>query len=115
MKIAVIGSRKIAAADIGNHVADGDEIVSGGAAGVDAYAADYARAKGLKLTVFLPQYDRYGRVAPIVRNKEIVDYADKVIAFWDGSSRGTLSVIRYAEKAGKPCEVILCRQSPEAQ
>ena len=115
MKIAVIGSRKITAADVENYVTDGDEIVSGGAAGVDASAADYARAKGLKLTVFLPQYDRYGRAAPIMRNKEIVDYADKVVAFWDGSSRGTLSVIRYAEKTGKSCEVILCRQSSEVQ
>ena len=36
----------------------------------------------------------------IVRNKEIVDYADKIIAFWDGASKGTLSVIKYAEKNG---------------
>ena len=29
------------------------------------------------------------------------------IAFWDGKSRGTLSVIKYAERVGKPCEIIL--------
>ena len=115
MKIAVIGSRKISAVDIGKYVTDGDEIVSGGAIGIDTCAAEYAEVNGLRMTVFLPQYDRYGRAAPIVRNKEIVDYADKVIAFWDGRSRGTLSVIQYAEKTGKPCEVILCRQSLEAQ
>lgn len=71
-------------------------------------AAEYAKEKGIKLTVFLPQYERYGRAVPIVRNKEIVDYADKIIAFWDGKSKGTLSVIKYAEKTGKTCEVILC-------
>ena len=109
MKIAVIGSRSIQAADIGTYIADGDEIVSGGAVGVDACAAEYAKKKGLKLTVFLPQYDRYGRAAPIVRNQKIVDYADKVIAFWDGKSKGTLSVIRYAEKTAKPCEIIFCK------
>ena len=34
---------------------------------------------------------------------------DRVVVFWDGQSRGTLSVIKYAEKAGKPCEVVLCQ------
>ena len=108
MKVAVIGSRSIFAIDIGMYISDGDEIVSGGASGVDSCAAEYAKNNGLKLTVFLPQYDRYGRAAPIVRNKKIVDYADKIVAFWDGKSKGTLSVIKYAEKTGKLCEIILC-------
>ena len=106
MKIAVVGSRKITVADIGAYISDCDEIVSGGAVGVDSLAAEYARENKIKLTLFLPQYERYGRGAPIKRNQEIVDYADKIIAFWDGHSKGTLSVIKYAEKKGKPCEVI---------
>ena len=109
MKVAVVGSRSIFATDIGMYISDGDEIVSGGAVGVDSYAAEYAKKNGLKLTVFLPQYERYGRAAPIARNKKIVDYADKIIAFWDGKSKGTLSVIKYAEKTGKLCEIILCK------
>ncbi len=109
MKVAVIGSRSVFPADVGRYIADGDEIVSGGAVGVDSCAAEYAKRKGLKLTVFLPQYERYGRAAPIERNKKIVDYADKILAFWDGRSRGTLWVIKYAEKKGKPCEIILCK------
>ena len=109
MKVAVVGSRSISAIDIGKYISDGDEIVSGGAAGVDSCAAEYAKKNGLKLTVFLPQYERYGRAAPIARNKKIVDYADKIIAFWDGKSKGTLSVIKYAEKTGKQCEIILCK------
>ena len=76
---------------------------------MDSYAEDYAKKNGLKLTVYLPQYERYGRAAPIVRNKKIVDYAEKIVAFWDGKSKGTLSVIKYAEKTGKPCEIILCK------
>ena len=108
MKIAVVGSRDITAVNLTEYLSGGDEIVTGGAVGVDSCAADYARAHGIKLTVFLPQYECYGRAAPIVRNQEIVDYADKVLAFWNGRSRGTLSAIRYAEKTGKPCEVILC-------
>ena len=109
MKVAVIGSRGISAVDIGIHISGGDEIVSGGAIGIDACAAEYAKKNGLKMTVFLPQYERYGRAAPIVRNKKIVEYADKIVAFWDGKSKGTLSVIKYAEKMGKPCEIILSK------
>ena len=109
MKVAVVGSRSISATDIGLYISDGDEIVSGGAVGVDSCAAEYAMNNGLKLTVFLPQYERYGRAAPIVRNKKIVDYADKIVALWDGKSKGTLSVIKYAEKTGKLCEIVLCK------
>lgn len=108
MKIAIVGSRNVTVSDIGKYISNAEEIVSGGAVGVDCCAAEYAKEHGIKLTEFLPQYERYGRAAPIVRNKEIVDYSDKIIAFWDGSSKGTLSVIKYAQKAGKPCEIIIC-------
>ncbi|MBE6589274.1 MAG: DUF2493 domain-containing protein [Ruminococcaceae bacterium] len=107
MKIAIVGSRDITSVNVGQYVRDDDEIVSGGAKGVDFCAAEYAREKGMVLTEFLPQYERYGRAAPIKRNEQIVDYADKVIVFWNGNSKGTLSVIKYAEKVGKPCEVIV--------
>ena len=109
MRVAVVGSRSILATDIGKYISDGDEIVSGSAVGIDSCAAEYAKKNGLRLTVFLPEYERYGRAAPIVRNKMIVDYADKIVAFWNGKSRGTLSVIKYAQKAGKPCEIVLCQ------
>ena len=108
MKIAVIGSRNVTVDNIGEYLTNCDEIVSGGAVGVDTCAADYAKENGIMLTVFLPEYKRYGRAAPIVRNKAIVDYADQILAFWDGRSKGTQSVIRYAEKTGKPCKIILC-------
>ena len=52
MKIAVIGSRNIEEADIGWYISEGDEIVSGGATGVDTCAADYASKNGIRLTVF---------------------------------------------------------------
>ncbi|MBE6601533.1 MAG: hypothetical protein E7637_03375 [Ruminococcaceae bacterium] len=109
MKIAIVGSRNISGIDIGKYVSAGDEIVSGGAMGVDSCAAACAKEHGLHLTVFLPQYARYGRAAPLLRNKEIVDFADKIIAFWDGKSKGTLSVITYAQKHGKVCEIVYCR------
>ena len=110
MKVAIVGSRSITNIELDRYVpAEVEEIVSGGAVGVDLCAAEYAKSKGLRLTEFLPQYERYGRAAPIVRNREIVDYADRVMVFWDGSSRGALSVIKYAQKVGKTFEVILCK------
>ena len=109
MKIAIVGSRNVTVSDIGKYISNAEEIVSGGAVGVDCCAAEYAKKNGIRLTEFLPQYERYGRAAPIVRNKEIVDYSDKIIAFWNGKSKGTLSVIKYAQKTGKPCEIIICK------
>lgn len=110
MKVAIVGSRNLTNIAIEEYIFENvEEIVSGGAAGVDFCAAEYAKNKGLKLTEFLPEYNHYGRAAPIVRNREIVDYADKIIVFWNGSSKGTLSVIEYAKKVKKPFKIILCK------
>ncbi len=111
MKLAIIGSRSLTNISLEQYIREEvKEIVSGGAIGVDSCAAEYAKNKGLKLTEFLPEYACYGRVAPIVRNKKIVDYSDKMLVFWDGKSKGTLSVIKYAQKTGKPCKIIYCEQ-----
>ena len=108
MKVAVVGSRGIVLDDLGKYLpCSCSEIISGGATGVDTCAAEYARSHGIKLTEYLPDYRKYGRAAPIVRNKMIVEAADCVIAFWDGSSRGTLSVIGYCKKRSKPCTVLI--------
>ena len=110
MKIAIIGSRGLCDVRIEYYIPKNtSEIISGGARGIDSVAAEYARARGIKLTEILPRYDRYGRAAPILRNEQIVDAADMVLAFWDGSSRGTLSVIEYAKSCAKPIEVIICK------
>ena len=107
MKVAVIGSRGICV----NHLADylppdTTEIVSGGAKGVDTCAAQYAAEAGLPLTVFLPAYEKYGKAAPLKRNLQIIGYADTVVAFWDGRSRGTKFVIDACRAEGKPIRVI---------
>lgn len=109
MKIAIVGSRNITSVDISKYISLNDEIVSGGAKGVDLCAAEYAKKNNIKLTEFLPNYALFGRAAPIKRNYEIVDYADAVVVFWDGSSKGSLSVINYAKKTQKPCEVVICK------
>lgn len=108
MKIAVIGSRNLMVNDLGKYLPnDVTEIVSGGARGIDTCAREYANAKGLKLTEFLPDYKMYGRGAPLKRNLQIIDYADKVLAFWDGQSRGTKFVIEHCKAQNKPVRVFL--------
>ena len=107
MKIAVIGSRSLVVTNLHTFLPENcSEIVSGGAMGIDRCAKEYAIANHLKLTEFLPEYERYQKRAPLVRNRRIIDYADSVLAFWDGTSKGTRFVIETCRKLGKPCTVI---------
>ena len=99
MKVAVIGSRGLSVSDLSKYLPeDTTEIVSGGARGVDTSAKEYALSHGIKLTEFLPEYEKYGRSAPLKRNITIIEYADIVLAFWDGKSRGTKFVIDNCHK-----------------
>lgn len=99
MKVAIIGSRNLCVNDLQKFIpADVTEIVSGGAKGIDRCAARYADFHNIKLTVFLPEYNRYGKAAPLKRNLKIIEYADLVIAFWDGKSKGTKYVIDNCKK-----------------
>ena len=107
MKIAVVGSRNLKIDNLGDYLPAGTtEIVSGGARGIDTCAREYAKVHGLKLTEFLPDYERYGKGAPLRRNLEIIDYAYAVFAFWDGKSRGTTYTIKKAQDIGKPVHII---------
>lgn len=108
MKVAVIGSRNLTIEDLGQYLPeDTTEIVSGGMRGIDTCAREYAFVKGLKFTEFLPDYQRYGRGALLKRNLQIIDYADEVLAFWDGQSRGTKFVIEHCKARNKPVRVFL--------
>lgn len=103
MKVAIVGSRGIASADIGRLLPPNTtEIISGGAKGVDTLAQLYAREHEIPVRVFLPDYKRYGRAAPLKRNEQIAQACDLLIALWDGASRGTAHIIAFTEKLGKP-------------
>ena|SRR3990172_8219908 len=78
------------------------EIVSGGANGVDFLGEQMAKRCMLQCTVFPADWDKYGKSAGYKRNIQMAEYADALIAVWDGKSKGTKHMIDIMEKMGKP-------------
>lgn len=78
------------------------EIVSGGARGVDFEAEMYAKRKSLPLKVFMADWDTHGKKAGMLRNHDMASYADRLIAIWDGASKGTLNMISLMVSKNKP-------------
>lgn len=81
-------------------------VVSGGAKGVDTWAEQAARQRGLDVKVFPADWNTYGKSAGFRRNADIVNACDELTSFWDGVSRGTAHSVELARKAGKPVTVI---------
>lgn len=106
MKIAIVGSRNLTVSNLKKYIHKKvTEIVSGGARGIDTCAKQYAMENDLILTEFLPEYSKYGQIAPLVRNNLIIDYADEVIAFWDEKSRRTKYVIEKCKSKNKKIKI----------
>lgn len=74
------------------------EIVSGTARGADSLGERYANESNLKVAKFPANWDEYGKRAGYLRNEEMAKYADALIAFWDGKSKGTNHMIDLARK-----------------
>ncbi len=103
MKIAIIGSRSITADIPEKCIPDGvTEIVSGAAKGIDTSARRYAYEHHIFLTDIIPEYDLYGRHAPLMRNDLIISLVDMVIIFWDGKSKGTSYTVKKCKETNKP-------------
>lgn len=107
MKAAVVGSRGLTV-DLSIYLPENiTHIISGGALGIDRCARNYAKLCGIALTEYLPDYEQFGKTAPIIRNNLIIDDAEFVFAFWDGASKGTKYVIDRCKKIGKPIKVVV--------
>ena len=112
MRVAIVGSRNIENEEsvykllCSSIPVNTTEIVSGGAMGIDTLAEIYAERNRLRLTVFKPDYLSFGKRAPLVRNEEIIRYAQYVLAFWDGASHGTAHTIATCVALGVPVKVI---------
>lgn len=86
-------------------IPDNPQLVCGMARGADMVA--YALWKQSLMTVhaFPANWDKHGRSAGYIRNANMGDFADALVAFWDGQSKGTKHMIDYMNKLGKPVYV----------
>ena len=85
------------------------EVISGGAKGADSLARKAAlimQPEGVKYTEFPALWQTHGKAAGFIRNQQIVDACDVVLAFWDGKSRGTNHTIKLAKQAKKPTFIV---------
>jgi len=110
MNIAIVGSRDFDRLDLVRYYVESlppeTTIVSGGARGVDRTAEQTARACGLTVVVYHANWEQYGKSAGMIRNQQIIEAADAVVAFWNGTSPGTRNSINRAKKANKPITII---------
>lgn len=105
MKVIVAGSRGITDMDvvasaITNSGFEIDEVVCGGAKGVDVLGAAWAQERNIPVKWFPAQWHRYGNGAGRERNVEMARYADALIAIWDGQSSGTAHMLHIAPMHG---------------
>lgn len=111
MRVAIVGSRDYpdlihVRLYVRHEMHAGDVLISGGARGVDATAEAEAKRRGLDVLSIRPNYDLYGRRAPLVRNEDIVAGCDALVAFWDGKSHGTMHTVNLAKRRGIPIKIV---------
>ena len=107
MKLLIAGSRSITDFDLSPYIpADTALIISGGAIGVDTLAEKYADRHKISKLILRPDYRRYGRGAPLRRNRQAVELADSVLIVWDGCSQGSDYTRKYAEELKKPIRLL---------
>ncbi|SNR78370.1 Protein of unknown function [Lutibacter agarilyticus] len=82
------------------------EIVSGTCRGADQLGEQYAKERGYKLTQFPADWKRYRKAAGPKRNEQMANYADALIAFWDGESKGTKNMIDLAKQNNLKVRII---------
>jgi len=105
-RVAVVGSRKFInwsqlSKTLSETLEEEDEIVSGGAIGVDSMAQRYAKEHGHNIHIYYPRYNRFGKGATFVRNRKIVENADLVLAFYAKGffgQGGTSNTAKYARE-----------------
>lgn len=66
-----------------------DEIISGGAQGVDLSAASFCMDRGIPFTEYPADWNKHGKAAGVIRNREMAEDSDILILIWDGKSRGS--------------------------
>lgn len=85
-------------------------ILSGGCRGADTLGERYAQERHYAVERHPAEWHAHGRAAGPLRNENMAQRADYVICIWDGSSRGTASMIDCARRAGKPLRIMRISQ-----
>jgi len=114
VKVAIVGSRRFSeplrVSDYVNSLPPRASIITGSASGVDAAATKAARAKGMAVQVMPASFDELADPArSAARNQRLVDACDVLVAFWDGSSKGTRATVERALDSGKEVHVFVMR------
>jgi YspA, cpYpsA-related SLOG family len=117
MKTAIVGTRTADNYEALKNIMDDlipkpTEIISGGASGADKMAERYAKENKLKMSIIKPDWQTHGKSAGPIRNLEIVAMCERMVAIWDGESRGTKHSIEAARKDGK---LVVVHQYAETQ
>ena len=86
-------------------------IISGMARGADSLGVQYAQEHGIHVMQFPADWAGLGKRAGMVRNLQMLDVADAVVAFWNGVSRGTGHMVSEAQKRGLPLRVVKYREN----
>ncbi|MDC7251016.1 MAG: hypothetical protein PQJ49_13970, partial [Sphaerochaetaceae bacterium] len=81
-------------------------IVCGQARGADTLGEWYGKEKGYDIRYFPANWNLHGKKAGYLRNSEMADYADCLIAFWDGQSKGTEHMINLAKQKGLKIRIV---------
>lgn len=88
---------------------DVEEIVSGGARGIDTLADTLAFKTGIPFKLFEADWDKHGKSAGHIRNKAMAEHGDALLLIWDGESNGSSNMKRNMEKLNKPIYEIRVR------
>ena len=83
------------------------EIVSGGARGADTLGIKFAKENNIPIKFFPALWDQYGKSAGMIRNKQMAEYGDFLLAFWDGESHGTKNMIKTMKEMNKHGKVVI--------
>ena len=115
MKTIIAGSREITDYAVLLQAIKGcpfpiTSVVSGCARGVDTLGEQYAQENNLKLYKFPADWSTYGKRAGYIRNAEMADNAEALLAVWDGNSRGTKHMINTAIQKGMEVHIYMYRK-----
>ena len=81
-------------------------IICGMARGADLLGKRYAEENGFPVLEYPADWKHYGKKAGYLRNSQMLEVADALVAFWDGESRGTKNMIDIARNKGIPVRVV---------